>query len=39
MNDYRMYFRDKNLQIYLHGGKGKRRMRDESLTKVEKAKG
>lgn len=33
-----MYFRDKNLQIYLYGSKGKRRMRDEFFTKMEKAR-
>lgn len=36
MNDYRIYFEYKNLQIY--GGKGKRRMKDEALTKKGKAR-
>lgn len=38
VNDYRVHFGDKNLQIYLYGGKGKRRMRDEAPTKTGKAR-
>ena len=38
MNDDRIYFGVKNLQIYLYEVKGKRRMRNEALTKTGKAR-